>query len=268
MSSTPDTSGVPITVSLIADPFAYCFANASQMGDLPVPQGRINPLMASFAGSADLSFKGAFGDVRYPNFYLYILNSLKDSLHQVEVYKSARLVQYAYPVSPAPPGSTTATDAHAILGARPYPSPSKRLMANGSPAMMGGFGMYAFDADTNGGYPFGFAMSFSRADDGSDPKCAIAVGFPALGLNLPPTLAVCADLTAANYSSLSDFWTQTIGADGASVKVRQAYDTGTAMTIWAAWDRDFSQYTSNSLPEAALTVWLHDSGSTLGLGPK
>ena len=270
-----DLSGTATPVALIADPFAYYFANASQMGNAPAIDGTVNP--------ADLfpaSFISGY-------FVLVILNSLSTSLRLVESYIAPAdhswhnvASQVNYPSSPADPGSTQAPDAHVILGTRPYPSPKKHTPpAAGGMALVGGLGVYSFApgswsitdvyGDASTFEVVQLALSFSAAEDGSGPLVAIAVRLRREINQVGPSFisvnsCVCADLTA-KYSGLADFYGKTVGlvplGPGDVANSYTPNHVGKLMTIWATYATKGS---TNPAVQWTLTAWVRDIGSTLG----
>ena len=274
-----DTTGTASAVSLIADPFAGQFAYASQMGVFDTSDGVMNPIDAFPA-----TYAGA-------GVAIIILNSLPTPLRLVESYiyvdpgavYTTHGAQTNYPAHTD--GVTAAVDAHIIPGARPYPRHAKHLLANKSPALIGGLGVYGFIASSylrvdgvtgllDGGtmvIEVARALSFSAAEDGSGPLVAVAVrtitsGDGADNLVTTPYAAVTADL----QGGLDDFYAGTMGKsendddDDPPNPATNQYDVGPGndgMTIWAT----YSNQPSKLGVDCTLTVWVRNTGSTLGL---
>lgn len=246
-----------ISAALIADPFAYCFAQFAKTGILGAYMVGIDPAVA--AGISDVSC----GEHR-----IMILNSLECDLI-VTSFPYSSWGNVVTPIvytgdPPATPGGSVA-DANLIPGVRTYPSPAKhRAMQTGAPAKMGGLGVYSFDAQVNGfTQDAGLALSFQYGGS----TAAIAFHTPSLIGTGPsgeavylPYMAVCADL-GAKYTNLADFVAKTVSTtDGQTYCVTHASDVANSTTICASF------YVTN-YPES-LVVWIYDANSTLGMAPE
>ncbi len=265
-----DTSGVVAPVGLIANPYAHEIAKASQMGDLALADGPLNP--------ADL-----FDPVDVPGgLAVVILNSLTRPLYLVDsyCYTPDDLTDYTLGKQASYPATSdrvnTPTKEHQIPAARAYPHQQAHQLPQGGPALMGGLGAYSFtqsifQSDTT--YDLiphvQRALCFSAEADGSGPLVAVAFRTKVHEDWTNPWVtthsAVTADLKAS-YSDLATFYQQTMGGsetDDDNDPATNWYSVGTgpgAFTIWAR----FATTPPKRVPGYALTVWVRDISSTLG----
>jgi hypothetical protein len=241
MSVSYDKTAVP--AALIADPFAYCFAQAAKTGSMPNMPG-VDP-----AVPAGISDENKYGSIR-----VLILNSLESDLNAT-VYTSAAGVSLvhpiAFPADPPAPGGSDPIDSDVIPGVRTYPSPAKhRPMQSGAAAKMGGLGVYSFVPEVTLHATFAWSLSYGTA------KAGIAVR---LNVWTPPrnfSMTVCADL-GAKYKDLADFCAQTVDTGDTTYFARHASDVANSVSIHASW-----------CVGGSLMVWIHDAKSTLGMAPE
>lgn len=251
-----DTSGNPVQVALIADPFARQLVLASMNGSFSLTDGPLDPLDL-FTLPADPDPDYPDNDV--PSSYkgaVLILNSLSTPLRLVQALEifpaggdaAYRSQQLAYPATVNASGAWT--EAHVIPGARPYPKPAQHQRPQGGPALIGGVGLYRFQKNIK------WALSFSAQEDGSGPL--IGVGFWLQqhddgSLTGTPwyrfSSAVSADLAKDYSSDLNTFFTRNFQPGADSVRL---YDIGAQFTVWG------------SFVNSTLVVWVRDNASTLG----
>ncbi len=265
-----DTSGVVAPVALIANPHAHEIAKASQMGDLALADGALNP--------ADL-----FDPADVPGgLAVVILNSLTRPLFLVDSYCYAPddLTDYTLGKQASYPATSDRVNAptkeHQIPAARAYPRQEAHQLPQGGPAMMGGLGVYSFtqsifQSDTT--YDMiphvQRALSFSAEADGSGPIVAVAFRTKVHEDWTKPWVTTHSSVTAdlqTNYGDLATFYKQTMGGsecDDDDDPPTTLYSVGPGSGGFTIWAR-FATTPPKRVPGYALTVWVRDISSTLG----
>ncbi len=269
--------GSPCATALLANPFAHQLAHASQMGDMSLADGAMNPgrlFEPSHDPNSDLP----------PTVGVVILNSLTRPLRlaesffpQTEYSSGGQGSQRLYPAITQPDGSLIN---HMIPAAQPYPSPMSHLDAKGNPALMGGVGYYSFERNYDSSMGFGYgpgtnttiagALGFSTSDDGSGPLVGVAFrvkippGFRQSGIWSAGFSTVKADVMPGTLPNVLTPLFPNFAQDGKYAgyvdpnPVSKLYDTSTgsdALTIWAC---------ITPTDGFTVTVWVRDLSSTLG----
>jgi hypothetical protein len=233
---------IAVPAALIADPFAYCFAQAAKTGLLP------NMV------SVDPAVPAGISDSQYGMIRVLILNSLACDLH-VSIYTSATGLSLVHPIAypadpPATPGAGGPMDPDLIPGVRTYPSPAKhRPLQSGAAAKMGGLGVYSFVPEVTLHATVAWSFPYGPA------TAAIAVRLNVWNTPQVFSMTVCADL-GAKYTDLADFCAKTVDLSAPAYLAKLASDTANTTTINAAW-----------CVGGSLMVWIHDTNSTLGVSP-
>lgn len=268
--------GNPCPTALLANPFAHQLAYASQMGDMKLADGTMNPGRL-FEPAHDPN------SLIPPTVGVVILNSLTRPLKLVESFfpqteysNGGQGSQSLYPSTRQPDGSLIN---HMIPAAQPYPSPMSHLDAQGHPALMGGVGYYSFERNYDSSMGFGYgpgtnttiagAMGFSTSEDGSGPLVAVAFrvkippGFRQTGIWEAGFSTVKADVLPGTLANVLTPLFPNFAQDGKYAgyvdpnPVSKLDDKGPGpggLTIWAC---------ITPTDGFTVTVWVRDISSTL-----
>jgi hypothetical protein len=175
----------PVPVALIANPFAHKFSYASQMGSYNLQGNDWNPLnpFCRYMPPGPFSFADPYTSysAECSPVALVVLNSLTRPLALTDFWSQFNFAgigqhQIAFPAVYDPTTTSDFTDVTKVLGVnripgvRPYPRSSAHRNADGSPAMMGGLGVFGFAVEEPFGQdgvdrPAGGACSFSYTQD-------------------------------------------------------------------------------------------------------
>jgi hypothetical protein len=242
--AAPDTTGHPVPVSLMADPFARQLAICvTSGGSFGMQNNSMNPLdmFDQWAPTTDWGIA------------VVILNSLAKPLTLVDIWLSS-FDQQSYPAITNPQTMQT-IKTHQIPAARPYPRPSKHPKG----AAIGGVGCYRFTGGS--GFTRGGALAFSMAEDGSSSDPLIGVAFDPNVWCLVVTDLNNHDFGAgARGSNLENLF----GACSAKSSDRNSEKstTGNGVTVWGGYA---TTHPANEPSMHTLVVWVHDDDSTLAV---
>jgi hypothetical protein len=257
--------GDPIPVSLITQPFAQELgANVGTGGTFSFDQ--TNPTKTN-----PLDLFHTLNPHSGSGVALLIMNSLTTPLTLVDSLQNvldsfSNGPQLGYPAV-IDPVTQKAVKTHQIPGVRQYPRPSLHKAPDGSPALVGGIGLYRFQCADIQGVSFAKrGLAFACAEDASKnskPLLGVVFSYRSDWQLKGPVFncAVSADLTKqgkadtqSNLSSLMD-----------SLPAPQRYDRGTTVTntmiVWGLIPPGKPAFEPNMV---TLVVWVRDIASTFG----
>ena len=288
----------PVPVALIANPFAHKFAYASQMGRYNLQGNDWNPLnpFCRYMPPGPFSFisdSNSNDGVVCNSIALVVLNSLTSPLALTDFWSRNNSWgigqrQIAFPAVYDPTATSEFKDVtksicvNRIPGACPYPRSSAHRNADGSPAMMGGLGVFGFAveepfAQDGEDRPSGGACSFSFTQDANGnfigPFIGVAFwtnrvwGSPGACQNSIPYLesvhsAITIDVVGKHgdlptfYKSATQNFYET-SSDAASI-------TGWCQPEPMETTAPFRRLVPSPWIGPTLSVWMHDISSTLG----
>jgi hypothetical protein len=252
--------GDAIPVSLITHPFAKQIANVATGGKFSFTDGDMHvlDLFHTFHPSASAGVA------------VVVLNSLTTPLTLVDSYKGHlddynNGPQLSYP---AVLDATTqeVTTAHQIPGVRIYPRPSQHKDASGNPVLVGGVGLYRFQASksVNLATIATRGLAFACTDDGSNKSPLIGVAFSYWNQVQTPLVISCAVTTDLSKQGQADTQSNLKALIGKAQGKGVPYDVGTggnSMTVWGVIAPGSPIYEPQM---TVIVVWVRDVSSTFG----